>query len=125
MSTCSKRVELERLGDEVGGPLLDRVDRVLDRAVAGDDDGDDLGVALERGFEDLTTVDTRQPQVGDEHVEREFRQPPQRRLAALGLFDDEPVVGQAFGDRLAQRALVVDDQQMFRGIRHLVGLAVF
>ena len=48
-----QRVELERLGDEVGGALLDGLDRVLHRAVAGDDDGDDVGVALERGVEDL------------------------------------------------------------------------
>ena len=46
-------------------------------------------------------------------------------FSAVGLLDHEAVVGQALGDRLAQRLLVVYDQQMFSGFRHLVGLAVF
>ena len=120
-----QRVELKRLGDEVGRALLDRVDRVLHRAVAGDDDGDDLGIALERGVEHLPAVDAGQPQVGDEDVEGELGQPRERLLAAVGLFDDEAVVRQPLRDRLAQRRLVVDDQQMFRVFSHLVGLAVF
>ena len=33
-----QRVELERLGDEVGGTLLDRFDRILHGAVPGDHD---------------------------------------------------------------------------------------
>ena len=49
----------------------------------------------------------------------------ERLLAAVGLLDDEAVVGEPLGDRLAQRLLVVDDQQMFRRFRHLVRLAVF
>ena len=39
-------VELKRLGDEVRGAELDHVDGVFHGAVAGDDDGDDAGVAL-------------------------------------------------------------------------------
>ena len=120
-----QRVELKRLGDEVGRALLDRVDRILHRAVAGDDDGDDVGVALERGVEDLTAVDAREPQIGDEDVEGELGQPAERLFAAVGLLDDESVVGQAFSHRFAQRLLVVYDQQMFRRVSHLVGLAVF
>ena len=52
-------LELERLGDEVGGAALDRLDRVLDRPVAGDDDGDDARIALEGGLDDLAAVDAR------------------------------------------------------------------
>ena len=37
----------------------------------------------------------------------------ERLLAAVGLLDDEAVVGEPLGDGLAQRRLVVDDQQMF------------
>ena len=53
-------VELKRLGDEIGGAALDGVDGVLHGAVAGDDDGDDAGIALERGFDDLAAVDAGQ-----------------------------------------------------------------
>ena len=120
-----QRVELERLGDEVGGALLDGLDRVLHRAVAGDDDGDDVGVALEGGVEHLPAVDARQPQVGDQDVEGEVGQPLQRLFAAACLLDDEPVVGQPLGDRLPQRGLVVDDQQMFLVFSHLGRATVF
>ena len=87
--------------------------------------GDDLGIALERGLEDLPAVDAGQAQVGDEDVEGELREPLERVLAAVGLLDDEAVVRQPLGNRLAQRALVVDDQQMFLAFSHLVEWAVF
>ncbi len=48
-----------------------------------------------------------------------------RLFAAGGLLDDEAVVRQALGHRLAERLFVVYDQQMFRGFRHLVRLTVF
>ncbi len=44
----------------------------------------------------------------------------ERLFAARRLLDDEAVIGEALGDRLAQRVLVVDDQQMFLAFRHLV-----
>ena len=113
-------VELERLGDEVGGALLDRVDRVLHRAEAGDDDRDDVRVALERGVEHRAAVDARQPEVRDDDVEGELGEPRQRLFAVRGLLDDEAVVGQPLGDGLPQRRLVVDEQQMFRVFSHLV-----
>ena len=37
-----QRIELEWLGNEVGGALFDRVYRVLHRPVSGNDDGDDV-----------------------------------------------------------------------------------
>ncbi len=120
-----QRVELKGLGDEVGGALLDRVDGVLDRSVAGDHDRDDVGIALERGIEDLPAVDAGQPQVGDQDVEGEVGESLERLFAAVGLLDDEAMVREALGDRLTQRLFVVYDQQMFRRFRHLVGLAVF
>jgi hypothetical protein len=113
-----QRVELEGLGDEVGGPPLDGLDGVLHRAVAGDHDRDDFGIAFERPFDDLPAVDARQAQVGDEDVEGEGRKPLEGLLAAGGLLDDEAVVGQPLRDRLAQRLLVVHEEQMFQALSH-------
>ena len=96
-------VELERLGDEVGGAAPDGVDRVLHRAVSGDDDGDDVGVAAERRLDDARPVDARQAQVGDDDVEGEFGEFVERLLAGVGLHDVETVVGQAFRHGFAQR----------------------
>ena len=85
------------------------------------DDGDDVGVPLERRVQHRAAVDAGQPEVGDDDVEREFREPRERLLAAGGLLDREAVIGEPLGNRLPQRRLVVYDQQMFRAFRHLVG----
>ena len=106
-----QRVELERLGDEVGGALLDGVDGVLHGAVAGDDDGDDVRVALERRVEDRAAVDAGQAEVGNEDVEGELGEPLQRLFAAAGLLDDEAMVGEALGDGFAERRFVVDESR--------------
>ena len=119
VQNVQQRVELERLGDEVGRALLDGLDRILHRPEAGDDDGDDLGVARERGVEHLPAVDARQAQVGDDDVEGELGQALQRLFPAVGLFDRKAVVGQPLGDGFPQRLLVIDDQQMFLAFRHL------
>ena len=118
-----QRVELKRLGDEVGGALLDRVDGILHRPESGDHVA--VGVALAGGIEHAAAVVAGAPLVGDEDVEGEGAEPLQRFFAARHLLDVEAVIGQAFGDRLAQRPLVVHDQQMFLIFRHLVARAVF
>ena len=120
-----QRVELERLGDEVGRALLDGLHGVLHRAEARDDDGDDVGVALDRRLEHLPAVEARQPQVGDDDVEGELRQTFERGLSAVGLDHVEPVVAEAFGNRLPQGPLVVYEEQMFLWVSHLVRLATF
>ena len=120
-----QRVELKRLGDEIGCPLLDRVDRVLDGAEARDDDRDDVGIALERGIQDGAAVDAGQAEISDDDVEREFHQPRERFFAAAGLLHDEAVIGEAFGDGLAERRLVVDEEQMFCVFSHLLGRRYF
>ena len=78
-------VELKRLGDEVGGAALDGLDRVLHRAVAGDDDGDDAGVAGEGGVDDLPAVDARQAEIRDDDVEGKSLERLQRGFARRGL----------------------------------------
>ena len=49
----------------------------------------------------------------------------ERLFSAGGLLDHEAVIRQALRHRLTQGFLVVYDEQMFSGFRHLVGLAVF
>jgi hypothetical protein len=120
-----QRVELEWLGDEVGGPLLDGFNRVLHGAVAGDDDGDDVGIAFERRVEDFPAADAGQAQVGDQNVEGEIGEPLKRVLSAIGLLHDESVVRQALGNGRPERSLVIHDQQMFLVFRHLERATVF
>ena len=120
MEHVEQRVELEWLGDEVRGPLLDGVDRILHSAEPGDDDRDDLGIPLQGGVEHGAPVHTRQTEVGDDDVERELGEPGDGVFAAGGLFDDEAVVGETFRDRFSQGGLVVYEKQMFRVFSHLV-----
>ena len=112
-------VELERLGDEVGGAALDDFDGIPDRAVAGDDDADDLRVPLHGGLDDGGPVDARQAQIGDDDVEGEFGQGLERRLAAFGLDHLVSVIRQTLGHGRSERRFVFDEQQMFRSISHL------
>ena len=112
-------VELERLGDEIGGAALDDVDRVLDRRVAGDDDGDDAGIALEGGVDHLAAVDARQAQIGDDDVEGKPLQLLERRLARTGLDHREALVHEPFGDHPPQRVLIVHEENICLAINHL------
>ena len=116
-----QRVELKRLGDEVGRALFDRVDGILHGAVAGDDDRDDVGIAPEGGVDHLAAVDAWQPEIRDEDVEGKVGETRDRLFAAGSLLDGEAVVREPLGDHLTERLFVVYDQQMFRRFRHLGG----
>ena len=63
------------------------------------------GIALDGGFDDGRAVDARQPQVGDDDVEREIGELREGRFARLGLLDVVAAVGQLLGDGLRGAAL--------------------
>ena len=109
-------VELKRLGDEVRRAALDRIDGVLHRAVAGDDDGDDARDSGRRAAS-MTAgpVDAGQPQVGDDDVEGELLEQLERLFAAVGLDDFEAALGQPLGHERAQGRLVIDKEKMQHG----------
>ena len=95
------------------------------RAEAGDHDGDDVGIAGEGLVEHLPAVDAGQPQVGDQDVERELVEPLERLFARAGLLDPESVLGEPFGNHLAERRFVVDEQQMVRRRRPTLTATTF
>ena len=94
-------VDQERLAHEVARAALDRYVGVLHRAVAGDHDRDDVGIALDRRFDDGGAVDARQAEVSDDDVEREIGEARDGRLAGIRLLDVVATVGQLLGHRLA------------------------
>ncbi len=83
--------QLERLDEEVDGAALDRGDGFLDAAEPGHHDGEDLGVARQRGVEDVHAVGVGQPQVDDQGVVGEAFQPLERVRAVGRLGDGEAV----------------------------------
>ena len=106
------------------GAALDRLDRILHRAVTGDDDRDDVGIALDRGFDDGGSVDAGQPQVGDDDVEREIGETRRGRPRPIRPARPRyPWSAELLGDRLAQRRLVFDEEQMFRTESDIYGSA--
>jgi hypothetical protein len=74
-----QRVELDRLDDEVIGAGPDRADGIVERAMPGDHDGEDVGVALPDLLAQLEPVEIRHVNVGDDHVDRVGRQPTEAR----------------------------------------------
>ena len=116
-----QRIDLKRLADEVVCAALDGVHRVFERAVTRDDDRDDIWIAFDGGFDDARTIDAGQTQVGDDDVERKIREARDGSVAGLGLFDEVPVVGELFGNGLAEWSLVFDDQEMSWPLSHLRG----
>ena len=96
-------VDLKRLADEVPRPALDRFDGVFHRSVTGDDDGDDVGIAIEGGVDDGGAVDARQAQVGDDDVESEVGELGERGFARFRLFDGISAVGRAARPAPARR----------------------
>ncbi len=77
-------VELKRLGDEIRRAALDRVHGVLHRAVAGDDDADDAGIAADRRFDHPPAVDAGHAEIGDDDVEGELLEQIERFFAVFG-----------------------------------------
>jgi hypothetical protein len=93
--------------------------RFLHRAEAGDDDGDDVGITRDRRLDHGGAVDPGQPEVGHDDVESEVREVSESGFARLGLLDLVAAVAELLRNRLPQRRLVFDQQQMFQRIRHL------
>ena len=112
-------VELEGLGDEVGGAALDDVNGVLHGGVTGDDDRDDPGVAVDGRGNHLASVDARQAQVGNDDVEGKPLQIGKRRFARGGLRNLETLVPEPFRHHFPQRIFVVYEKDIWFGIRHL------
>jgi len=61
----------------------------------------------------------RQAQIRHHDVEGEIGQGLERPLGRIGLHDIEPAVPELLSYSLAERCLVLDEEQMFWRIRHL------
>ena len=99
-----------RLRNEVVGPLFDRLDGDLDRAVAGDHD--DFNVLLDglRALEKFHPVHYRQAQIGDQNIDVLFVQDIERLLPVIGL--EHLIFGgpKNFHHRCAVFNVVFDDE---------------
>ena len=104
-------LERQRLLDEVEGAHLDRADRRLDVAVAGDDHDLRIDLPLAQPRERRQAVHARQPDV--EHDDVDGRRASTRSRHASPLvdgFDVVALVAQHAAERGPHAGLVVDDQ---------------
>ena len=104
-------VDVDRLGQKVIGPHADRLDGLVDRAVAGGDDDRDRQPAALDLLEQLHPVQPRHPQVGDQDGVVVFQQPLEGLVAVLGGVHLQTGVGLQQGLKLGSGSLVVLDNQ--------------
>ena len=110
----------ERLGQVVPGPDPQRLDAARDARIAGHHHDDGILALGEDALEDVETAHLRHVQVDQHDVELPPPHRLQRLLAAADRRDVVPVGLQHRGAALAQRALVVDDEDADAGL-HLGG----
>ena len=113
--------DLERLEDVVVGAALHRVDRGLDRAEAGHDDGERVGRGLADRLEQLDAAHARHLQIADDEVVVRAIELAERARAVLGGADDVAFHPEEVREDVADELLVVDDQHtwaLFGGMRH-------
>ena len=114
-------VELERLGDEIRCPPLDRIHRILHSAETCDHDGDDARVAVPGAFNDPSPIDAWQPKVRNHDVESELLEKLQGSLTAVGLHNLKATFRQPLRHQATEGGLVIDDKQVGGGPRRLQG----
>ena len=124
-------VGLERLLDEVVGAALDRRDRGLDVAVAGDHHDRQFGMLLLDRVEQLQPVEPAalQPDVEEDQVGPARRDRAERVVAVARRARGVALVLQDAGDQLADVGFVVDDENVgrhdYRSLMSQLSCAVF
>ena len=101
-----------RLGQVVERSPADRLDRGVDRGVAGHHQDRQVGVDLPDGREERDAVQPLHAQVGEDEVERLRAEPVEGGVRALGAVHLEPLVAEEGPDADAKRLVVVHDQDL-------------
>ena len=103
-------LERQRLLDEVERAHLDRADRRLDVAVAGDEDDLRVDLPLAQPRQRREAVHARQPDVEHDQIDRPARDALEALFAARDGLDGVALVAQHAAQRRPHAGLVVDDQ---------------
>ena len=107
---------LERLGDEVVGSLLHRLDRVLHGPVAGDNDHLDVGSDGPGRFQQFLAAELRHLEVHQHNVDLARPEPIQTGLAVIGQHHLVSEFLQRPGECLSDRLVVVHHQDTEPGL---------
>ena len=103
-------VHAERLREVVDGPEPHRLDRGLGRGEGGHHEGDDVAIQLLGDLQHLDAAHVGHPDVREQQIDALALQHLDRRAAVLGHEHVVAVAPQHDPKHVAQRRLVVDDQ---------------
>jgi len=109
-----QRVDLDRLADEVVGARADRGDRRIEASERRDDDDRDRRSVLSDALAQVDAAHLVHVQVGDDDVEIALFQQAQRIGRGRVARGAEATLAQADRERLAERAVVVDEKHLGR-----------
>ena len=107
-------LQVDGLGEVVGGAEAQRLDRALDARVAGDEDGLDRRAVLEV-LEEVHAAAVGQPQVHQDHVGALAHELDARFGHAAGRGGGEAFLRRERREGLARVGIVVDDEDMGHG----------
>ena len=100
-------IGVERLGDVVVGPVLQRLDGSLNRSVAGHDDDDNFRIDLANLAVQLETVHAGHLDIQQRQIPALARQLQQRLARAGGRLDHVALFLEPFAQRFADHVLIV------------------
>ena len=101
---------VERLLDEVEDALAHRLHGRVDGSLAGDDDDRGVRRLLAQRARQGETVELGHHQIADDHVRVQLGSELERAVSVVGLVDVVAPSLEQFGEELAGRRLVVDDE---------------
>src|SRR4029077_19108732 len=104
----------DRLRDEIVGAGANRADGMLDRPECRDDDDGNLGTALDDPLAELEPIHALHPQIRDDDVHLVIAQRVEGVLPPRAPDHLEAALPQSVLQRLAQTALIVDEQDAAR-----------
>ena len=107
-----QRRQLDRLGEELLGALLDRLHRQVDRAVRGEHQDHHVRIELAQAVDGVHRLAVRQHVVEDHRVRPRLHQQRARLLEALRLLDVETPPLEKVSDGEANGRIVVDDEDL-------------
>lgn len=114
-------IEDDRLDQVVECPRLERLDRTFDRGVGGNDEHERVRLDLLQATQQVDAVPVWKLHVADRHLKIVLVSQGDRLGDGFDTFDGVPLAGKKLSQRVADHALVLDDEH---GSRQGTGPAV-
>ena len=101
-------IKLKGFCNEVTCPPLDGGNGIFYGAVASYNDSDDVGVESAGRFDDISTIDTWETEIGDDYIERKICQTLECFFPRFDLYDTKTMFLETLGCRFSECLFVFD-----------------